>query len=93
MADPTANTPEDTTQDAPDTSDLAVLTTVPVSALGQPLSDFLGQAGIKCFVADDDTGLDATQPVEVRVPFKDLDRAKALLADFWAANDGPRDAM
>lgn len=79
--------------EAPDPKDLVVLTTVPVAALGQPLADFLGEHDIRAFVADDDTGLDATQPVEVRVPYGDIDRAKALLADFWADNDGPRDRM
>ncbi|MFO0745685.1 MAG: hypothetical protein U1F43_08430 [Myxococcota bacterium] len=81
------------TIDTPDANDLMVLTTVPVAALGQPLSDFLGHSGIACFVADDDTGLDATQPVEVKVAYKDLARAQSLLADFWAENDGPKDAM
>lgn len=76
-----------------DPNDLVVLTTVSVAALGQPLRDFLAQHDIECFVADDDTGLDATQPVEVRVPAKDQARAEALLKDFWAANEGPRDAM
>lgn len=76
-----------------ETHDLAVLTTVPVAALGQPLVDFLAPHGIAAFVADDETGLDATRIVEVMVPDKDLERAKALLADFWADNDGPRDEM
>lgn len=76
-----------------DPNDLVVLTTVPFAALGQPLRDFLAQHDIESFVADDDTGLDATPGAEVRVPAKDQARAEALLADFWAANEGPRDTM
>jgi len=76
-----------------DPNDLVVLTTVPVAALGQPLRDFLGEHDIDVFVADDDTGLDAVHQVEVRVKAGDQARAAALLADFWAANEGPRDTM
>jgi len=84
------------TEDAPKPdadNDLAVLTTVPVAALGQPLIDFLAPHGIAAFVADDETGLDATRPVEVVVRARDLSQAQTLLADFWAANDGPRSEM
>lgn len=76
-----------------DASDLVVLTTVPVAALGQPLVDFFAANGIAAFVAGDATGLDAALAAEVLVSARDQPRAQALLADFWAANEGPRDAM
>ncbi|MCC6620859.1 MAG: DUF2007 domain-containing protein [Deltaproteobacteria bacterium] len=83
----------DADQPAAKPHDLAVLTTVPVAALGQPLVDFLAPHGVAAFVADDETGLDASRVVEVMVAEKDLERAKALLQDFWAENEGPRDEM
>ena len=80
------------TPDEP-SQDLTPLTTVPVAALGQPLKDFLAAHGISAFVTDDDTGLDATRSAEVLVPEHELERAKALLEDYWAANEGPRNVM
>jgi hypothetical protein len=74
-------------------SDLVVLTTVPVLALTQPLFDFLGAHGITAYSVEDDTGLDASQRVEVKVAAVDADKARELLAIFWAENEGRRDAM
>jgi len=82
-----------TTAADPNATDLVAVTTVPVAALGQPLVDFLASHGIMAFVADDDTHLDASRIVEVRVPAKDAPRAASLIADFWAENEGKRDAM
>lgn len=76
-----------------DPAELATLTTVPVAALAQPLRDFLAANEIESFVQDDDTGLDGTSPVEVRVATGNLAKAQALLADYWAANEGPGDQM
>jgi len=80
-----------TTTEAP--HDHVLLTTVPVVALAQPLLDFLGSNGVTAFTFEDETGLDATRTVEVRVGATDEERAKALLADYWAANEGKRDEM
>lgn len=74
-------------------NDFKVLTTVPVKALAQPLLDFLTSNGIYAFTFEDDTGLDATQSVEVRVTGEQEDKAKALLADFWAKNEAKGDEM
>jgi hypothetical protein len=79
--------------DTNDDQDLARLTTVPVLALAQPLIDFLGSNGVTAFTIEDDTGLDAGRSVEVVVAAADEAKAKALLADFWAANEGPSDVM
>ena len=76
-----------------DPAELATLTTVPVAALAQPLRDFLAAHDIESFVQDDDTGLDGTSPVAVRVAAGKLEHAQALLADYWAANEGPGDQM
>jgi hypothetical protein len=76
-----------------DPAELSTLTTVPVAALAQPLRDFLANHDIEAFVQDDDTGLDGTSPIEVRVAAGNLARAQALLADYWAANEGPGDQM
>ncbi len=73
--------------------DLARLTTVPVLALAQPLIDFLGSNGVKAFTIEDDTGLDAQRSVEIVVAVADEAKAQALLADFWAANEGPANEM
>lgn len=74
-------------------SDHVVLTTVPVQALAQPLVDFLGANGVAAFTFEDDTGLDATRGVEVRVIASDEPKAKALLADYWASNEAAGDEM
>jgi len=74
-------------------SDHVVLTTVPVQALAQPLVDFLGANGVAAFTFEDDTGLDATRGVEVRVTAADEPRAKSLLADYWATNEALGDEM
>jgi hypothetical protein len=74
-------------------SDLVVLTTVPVVALTQPLFDFLAAHGITAYSVEDDTGLDASQRVEVRVSAADEPKARELLEAFWAENEGPRDEM
>lgn len=76
-----------------DLSELTTLTTVPVSALTQPLRDFLAASDIETFVQEDDTGLGGAPGVAVQVATKDLLRAKELLADFWAANEGPANEM
>lgn len=75
------------------TSDQAVLTTVPVPALAQPLLDFLGANGVSAFTFEDDTGLDAARGVEIRVAIADEAKAQALLADYWAANEAKGDEM
>lgn len=77
----------------PVTRDPVVLTTVPVQALAQPLIDFLGANGIAAFSYDDDTGLDATRGVDIRVAAADEARAKELLADYWATNEAKGDEM
>lgn len=74
-----------------DPNALAVLTTVPVLALAQPLIDFLGANGVPAFSAEDDTGLDAARHVEIRIAGHDEARAKELLADYWAANEAKGD--
>ncbi|MBL8786823.1 MAG: hypothetical protein JNJ59_18095 [Deltaproteobacteria bacterium] len=74
-------------------SDHVVLTTVPVQALAQPLVDFLGANGVSAFTFEDDTGLDATRGVEIRVTASDESKAKDLLADYWASNEASGDEM
>jgi|GEM_PF-2106134 len=74
-----------------DPNALAVLTTVPVLALAQPLLDFLGANGVPAFTAEDDTGLDAARHVEIRIARQDEARAKELLADYWAVNEANGD--
>ncbi len=76
---------------AADPNTLAVLTTVPVLALAQPLLDFLGANGVAAFTSEDDTGLDAARHVDIRVAIHDEERAQALLADYWAANEAKGD--
>jgi len=76
-----------------DPNALAVLTTVPVLALAQPLLDFLAANGVPAFTAEDDTGLDAARHVEIRIASHDEVRAQALLADFWAVNEAKGDEM
>jgi hypothetical protein len=73
--------------------DHVLLTTVPVLALAQPLLDFLSANGITAFTFEDETGLDATRSVEVRVGSDHEQRAKELLADYWAANESKGDEM
>lgn len=75
------------------TTDHIVLTTVPVQALAQPLVDFLGGEGVQAYTFEDDTGLDASRGVEVRVASSDETRAKELLGVFWAAHEGKRTEM
>lgn len=74
-------------------SDLVVLTTVPFAALTQPLFDFLAAHGVSAYSVEDDTGLDASQQVEVRVTTADEPKARELLEAFWAKNEGPRNEM
>lgn len=78
---------------ATDPNALAVLTTVPLLALAQPLIDFLGANGVPAFTAEDDTGLDAARHVEIRIAGQDEERARALLADYWAENEAQGDEM
>lgn len=79
--------------DAVDPRDIVILTTVPVLALAQPLLDFLGANGVEAFTIEDDTGLDAARIVEILVASANEARAKALLADYWAANEAKGDEM
>jgi hypothetical protein len=75
------------------TSEHTVLTTVPVQALAQPLVDFLGAQGIQAYTFEDDTGLDATRGVEIRIATTDEPRAQELLTVFWADTEGKRSEM
>lgn len=75
------------------TTDQIVLTTVPVQALAQPLVDFLAGEGVRAHTFEDDTGLDASRGVEVRVASADEARAKELLGVFWAEHEGKRSEM
>lgn len=74
-------------------SNHTVLTVVPVLALAQPLLDFLAAHEVKAYTYEDDTGLDATRAVEVRVATADEVKARELLEVFWAENEGKRDEM
>jgi hypothetical protein len=74
-------------------SDHVSLTTVPVRALAQPLVDFLANQGVLAHTFEDETGLDATRSVDVRVAAVDETRARELLAVFWAENEGKGDEM
>jgi hypothetical protein len=76
-----------------DPKDHILLTTVPVLALAQPLLDFLGANGVVAFTFEDESGLDAVRSVDVRVASVDEERARALLADYWAANEAKGDEM
>lgn len=78
-------------KDAP--QDHVVLTTVPVLPLAQPLLDFLASNGVQAFHFEDESMLDASRAVEIRVNTEDASRAEELLADYWAANEGKRDEM
>lgn len=75
------------------TTDHVVLTNVPVHALAQPLVDFLGAQGVKAYTFEDDTGLDATHGVEIRVATTDEGRARELLEVFWADSETKRSEM
>ena len=75
------------------TRDPVVLTHVPVQALAQPLIDFFAANGVAAFSYEDDTHLDATRGVEIRVAAADEARAQELLADYWATNEAKGDEM
>ena len=75
------------------TTDHVVLTNVPVQALAQPLVDFLEAQGVKAYTFEDDTGLDATHGVEIRVATTDEGRARELLEVFWADSEAKRTEM
>jgi len=70
-----------------------VLTSLPVTALAQPLADFLKTNGIDSLTTADNKHLGLNNPAQVLVAELDLERAKAFLEDFWAANEGSGDEM
>jgi len=65
----------------------ALLTTFPLSAMAQPLVDFLKANGVATKTTGDHTGLGLNAPAQVFVAESDLPRAETLLADFWAQNE------
>ena len=75
-------------------SDFVQLTTVAYPALAQPLVDFLAEQGVSAHVPTDNLGnvdpsLSFSYGTRVLVPAAELERAEALLADFFAASDEP----
>lgn len=64
-----------------------LLTTFPLSAMAQPLVDFLKANGVPSVMTGDHTGLGLNEPAQVLVAESDLERAQTLLDDFWAANE------
>ena len=75
-------------------SDLVTLTTVPNLVLAHPLVDFLTDQGISAHVPTDNLGnvdpsLSNDYGTRVMVRADDLERAQALLADFFAPPNDP----
>jgi hypothetical protein len=69
------------------------LTTLPLTAVAQPLVDFLKANGVDATVAPDQSGLGLQTPARVFVAASDFEQAERLLADFWAANEADGSEM